>query len=168
MVAADQHHDRDDGDQGAQATEAGPGVDEPAGGGDADDQHHQDADHGRRRAPGPPVDQALRLGLGLAVLGDEQPAQGVEQEAGAAEDGEDDEQDAEDQRVDAGPLAEAAGDAEGLPVAAAAAQGGQRRVAAALLPGGGGGDVSVDMTPSWARPARLGIRRGPERTLVGP
>ena len=58
------------------------------------------------------VDQALRLGLGLAVLGDEQPAQGVEQEAGAAEDREDDEQDAEDQRVDAGLLAEAAGDAE--------------------------------------------------------
>ena len=116
-----------------------------------------------------PLTRRWRLGLGLAVLGHEQPAEGVEQEAGAAEDGEDDEQDAEDQRVDAGLLAEAAGDAE-RPCGRCGCGAGRTAAGSRGAPARrwGGGDVSVDMTPSWARPARLGIRERPERTLVGP
>ena len=60
---------------------------------------------------------------GSAVLRDEQPADQVEEQSAAAEDGQHDEDDPDDHRVDAQPAGEAGGDAAENAVGLAAAQG---------------------------------------------
>lgn len=131
---------------------------------------HQRREHGREGgALDPPGQQLLRLAVLLALLGQQQPREAVEDQADAAGDGEDAEHDPEDHRVQVEVPAEAPAHAREDLVAPAAAQ--RRPVGGVRHRGGtgGGGESCTSVMGPWCRALPpSGTGPDPGTTLISP
>ncbi len=113
LAGHEQQHDQGDDGQRPREPEDAPGVAEQR-----ERREHADGQQGEGAAAVVEGDRCFVR----AVLGHEQPAGAVQQEAGAAEEGEHDERHPQDQWVDVEVPGEAAGDAGDLPVVDGAAE----------------------------------------------
>jgi hypothetical protein len=165
VAAGDEVRREHDSEEGGKTTEPEAGAGEVA---DDDQPHDREQDATDDLGGGSAVHQPGGLGLVVPLLGDEEPADGIEQQARAAEDRERDEHDAEDQRVDVEVAAQAARDAGDLAIADAAAQRGTGRRCGGLARLGGVSRVVhgsiVDITTAAAYPETP--LPHPDRTLT--